>query len=114
MKSKSHSKNITINIKSEKFKSIGIDLEFNQKRNSKLKDFIRNNNDLNFDQASVLEEWTIKEASFKAISNIGFNISFLNEISVDYKKNTFSFENINGFFKIQKGNNCIIAISYIK
>ena len=115
MKSKSHSQNITINIDSNNFKSIGIDLEFNKKRNPKLKNFLRNLHDKNFNKISILEEWTIKESSFKAISNLGYDIKFLNEISVDYQNNTFNFKNtLFGFFQIQKSNSCTIAISYIK
>lgn len=115
MKSKTHSKNIELNIKTNQYRSIGIDLEFYKKRNPKLKDFIANKKD-NKGQVplSILQEWTIKESAFKAVSNLNSSIKFLNEVIVDFENMTFSYEDLNGFIKLINNDNSFVSISYIK
>jgi phosphopantetheinyl transferase (holo-ACP synthase) len=112
MLSKTHSKNITLSIKSNKYQSIGVDLEFNKVRNPRLIKFIKNENDI-LCNSSILEQWVIKEAIFKAISNNGDNIKFLNESSVNFNNNTFYYKNIKGNYQVYKNNECILAIAFI-
>ena len=112
--SKTHSKNITLQINSNSYSSIGIDLEFNKNRNPKLKEFIYNKKDKINPKLSLIDMWTIKEASFKAISNLGLNIILLNEVEVDYIKSKFYFNNIEGFFQITSDNKSSLTIAYIE
>lgn len=111
--SKTHSKNFTLEIKSNTYKSIGIDLEFNKKRNPKLKEFIYNKKDKINSELSIIDMWTIKEATFKAISNLGINIVLLNEVEVDYIESKFYFKDIEGFFKLNSDKVSSITIAYI-
>ena len=113
MKSKTHSKNICINIDDHRYRSVGIDLEFYKKRNPKLKDYVANIKDKNATEMSILEVWTAKESCFKAISNLNKNIKFLHEVEIDYQNKTFEFEELKGNFHFKKNEECIIAISYI-
>lgn len=111
--SKTHSKNITLQINSNSYRAIGIDLEFNKNRNPKLKEFIYNKKDRIDEKLSLIDMWTIKEASFKAISNLGLNIILLNEVEIDYINSKFYFNNIEGFFQLNSDNKSSITIAYL-
>lgn len=113
MKSKTHSKDIILNIDQNNYRSIGIDLEFYKKRNPKLENIIKNKNDVLSNNFNLIQAWTMKEAAFKAVSNIDSSVNFLNEISINYQNNTFLFKKLKGFIKNISDEKSYISIAYI-
>jgi len=110
--SKDHS--IAVCANNTSIKALGVDLEFQQRAIQNGADrFFINEEDL-FSTDEALIKWCIKEACFKALSNLGEPIKLLKEVIIH--KNHFFFQNEkekkNNNFHIIEEDGKIIVIAY--
>lgn len=113
MISKSHKNNVTFYLSGKGYKSVGVDIEEIRYVHPNLRKIYYNSND-NYSNVDLLKEWTVKEASFKAICNLGIKLDSLKDVWVDTVLEKFGYKDLYvGYYTSEIDNNYIITKAYI-